>query len=159
MANNKLAKKEKAQVVMSLKELVNGYIEARDKIAEFQDQAKPYKEAKELIQAEIIKTFKGRGEYSTKIEGASVSLSVRKTAVVIDEPKVIEQLRTAGLNDYISESLNELFDEPKKLIAAGKQPLLEGMEIKETEFISVRENQKDDARKIVTQEFTKVERN
>ena len=158
MANDKLDKKKSAEVVMPLKDLVYGYIEARDKIAEFQDQIKPYKEAKEAIQNEIVKIFKGRGEFSTKVEGASVSLSVRKTAVVIDEAKVIEQLKEAGLTDYISESLNELFDDPKKQIAAGKEPLLDGMVIKETEFISVRENQKDDPRKIVTNEFKKVER-
>lgn len=153
-----LAKKEKSQIVMPLKDLVFGYIEARDKITTLQDQIKPYKEAKEAIQNEIIKIFKGRAEYSTKIEGASVSLSVRKTAVVVDEAKVIKQLRTAGLDQYISESLNDLFEEPKKQIAAGKQPLLEGMEIRETEFISVRENNKDEARKVVTQDFKKLER-
>lgn len=153
-----LAKKEKAQVVLPLKDLVYGYIEARDKVAELQEAAKPYKEAKEAIQSEIIKMFKGRGEYSTKIEGASVSLSVRKTAVVVDEAKVIEQLRAAGLDQYISESLNDLFEGVKKQIVADKGTLLEGIEIRETEFISVRENSKEDARKIVTQDFTKIQR-
>ena len=57
MANNKLAKTANAQVVMSLKDLVYGYIEARDKVAALQDQAKPYKEAKEAIQSEIVKNL------------------------------------------------------------------------------------------------------
>jgi len=157
MATKKLAKKNQAEVVVPLKDLVYAFIEARDTVNALQEQAKPYKEAKEMLQAEIVKVFKGRGEYSTRLDGATVSLSVRKTAVVVDEARVIAQLKEAGLDQYISEFLNELFDGPKKDMAAGKQPLLDGMVIKETEFISVRENDKDDARKVVTQDFKKVE--
>jgi hypothetical protein len=157
MATKKLAKKNQAEMVMPLKDLVYAFIEARDKVNALQEQTKPYKEAKEAIQAKIIEVFKGRGEYSTRLDGATVSLSVRKTAVVVDEQRVIAQLKEAGLQQYISESLNDLFDGPKKDIASGKAPLLEGMAIKETEFVSVRENEKDDARKVVTQDFKKVE--
>jgi hypothetical protein len=156
MAKKELAKTNQTEVVYSLKELVEGYIEARDRIKKFQEEIEPVKKAKEYIQNELIRIFKGRGEYSSRIEGATVSLSVRKTAVIVDEAKVIGQLKEAGLTDYISESLNDLFEQPKKDMAAGKAPLLEGIEIRETEFISVRENDKDDARKVVTQDFHKL---
>lgn len=158
MATKKPAKIEKAQFVVPFKDLVYTYLEASKKIRELEEtKLKPLKTAKEEIKNKIIETFKNRGEYSSRIEGATVSLSVRKTAVVVNEARVIEQLKEAGLTDYISESLNELFEQPKKEMAAGKALLLAGMEIKETEFISVRENDKEDARKVVTQEFKKVE--
>ncbi len=156
---NQLAKGEtqEAQVVVPLVSLVNARLEADKRIAELESELKPLKEAKANLNTEIMEEFKRRGEFSTKIEGATVSYSVRKTAVVTDEQAVIEQLKAANLHQYVSESLNELFDEPKKLIAEGKETLLPGMEIRETEFISIRKNDKKDPRKLVSGEFKKIE--
>ncbi|MEW6126711.1 MAG: hypothetical protein AB1757_06710 [Acidobacteriota bacterium] len=152
-----LAKPKQTEIAIPLKDLVYAYIEAGNKVSKFEEKAKPFKDAKEAIKTKIIELFKSRGEFSSRIEGATVSLSVRKTAVIVDEVKVVEQLKEAGLTDYISERVNDLFEQPKKKIAAGEEPLLEGMIIKETEFISVRKNEKDEPRKVVTSDFKKVE--
>jgi len=152
----KLAKKEQAQVVIPLVDLINARLEADRRIAEIDEQLKPLKEAKQELNAKIIEEFKRRGEFSTKIEGATVTLSVRKTAVVVDEDAVVQELKETGLTDYISERLNDLFEGPKKQIAAGEIPAPKGMLIQESEFISIRKNEKKDARKVVTNEFKKL---
>lgn len=152
----KLAKKEQAQVVIPLVDLINARLEADKRISEIEEQLKPLKEAKQELNARIIEEFKRRGEFSTKIEGATVTLSVRKTAVVVDEAAVVQELKETGLTDYISERLNDLFEGPKKQIAAGEIPPPKGMIIQESEFISIRKNEKKDARKVVTNEFKKL---
>jgi hypothetical protein len=143
-------------VVIPLVDLINARLEADRRIAEFEDQLKPLKEAKQEINRQIIEEFKRRGEFSTKVEGATVTLSVLKTAVVVDEAAVIQELKDTGLTQYISESLNELFDGPKKQIAAGEMPPPKGMVIQESEFISIRKNDKKEARKVVTSDFKKL---
>jgi len=151
-------KEDNVKVLTPLTQLVAGYLEAKDRIKKLEAKLEPLKEAEKAIKLEITKVFKEErpGEFSSRVAGATISLSVRKTAQVIDEAKVVEQLKAAGLTDYISETVNELFDEPKKLMAAGKQELLEGMQIKETEFISIRSNDKEDARKVITGDFVKL---
>lgn len=158
MATKSLAKKNQAQVVIPLVAWVNARLEADARIKKLEEKLEPLKKAKKKINNKIIEEFKRRGEYSTRIPGATVSLSVRKTAVVVDEGKVIADLKEIDGQQYISESLNNLFEGLKKDMAAGARPLLEGMEIKETEFVSVRENSKEDGRKIVTGDFKKLER-
>lgn len=96
MATKSLAKKNQTQVVIPLVDLVNARLEADARIKKLEEKLEPLKEAKKEINNKIIEEFKRRGEYSTRIPGATVSLSVRKTAVVVDEPKVIAQLKEAG---------------------------------------------------------------
>ena len=69
---------------------------------------------------------------------------------------VISQLKSKGLDNYISESLNDLFDNAKKNMADGIDELLDGMAIKETEFISVRSNKKSEPRKVTTEQYVKI---
>lgn len=146
----------KVKIITPLKDLVQAYIEAGDKIKAFEDQIEPLKGAKEAIKQEIIKTFKERGEFSTRIKGATASLSVRKTAVVVDELATIAHLRKLGLDTYITEALSSEFDGVKKQIGLGELKPFEGVVIKETEFISVRSNDKKDARKLTTEPFKKI---
>jgi hypothetical protein len=149
-------RKTSVKVVVPLKDLVQAYMEAGEKIKGYEQQIDPLKEVRETLKQEIIKTFKERGEFSTRIEGATASLSVRKTAVVVDEATVIAQLKHRGLNQYVVESLSPDFDEAKKEMAKDPKKLIEGMTIRETEFLSVRSNDKEDARKIVTEPFQKI---
>lgn len=156
-------KKQDVKVLTPLKDLIGAYVEARDRLKvldeEYDKAAIPLKEAKQEVQSLIVEEFKRRGEFSTRIEGSTASLSVRKTVVIMDESRAVKALKDAGLTDYISETVNDLFKEgPAKEIAAGNSPLLDGMGIKETEYISVRTNEKKDPRKIVTGEYQKLER-
>lgn len=151
------------KVITPLKDLIQAYVEARDRIKVLDDKydkaVSPLKEAKQQVQALIVAEFKRRGEFSTRIEGSTASLSVRKTVVIVDEATAVKALKEAGLNDYISEKVNDLFkDGPAKEIAEGSSPLLEGMVIRESEYITVRTNEKKDPRKVMTGDFKKIGR-
>ncbi len=149
-------KKSEVKVLTPLTQLVEAYLEVDKQLAEMDI----LKDVKASIKAEILKVFKEErpGEFSSKVAGATVALSVRKTAQVIDEKAVIKQLKADGKTEYISEAVNDLFDPIKKLMASGEQELLKGMAIKETEFISIRSNDKKDPRKLVTGEFVKLKK-
>lgn len=143
---------------------VQGYIEARDKIKQFDEEydknAGPLKEAKEYFKGEIAKVFKERKEFSTRVAGATVSLSVRRTPKIFDEPALVAHLKELGLaKDYVAERVTELFKEVALEELANRAiqddntvdttKLPPGVVFQETETISARTNQKKDARKVL----------
>jgi hypothetical protein len=148
------------KVITPLKDLVSAYVEARDKIKaldeEYEKAAEPLKGAKDMIGLEIIQTLKERGEFSARMDKATVSLSVRKTAKIIDEKALIAELKKKKLKDYFEPRVTELFKDSilKEMAKSGE--LMAGCAITENEFISVRTNDKDDARKLVTEPFVKI---
>jgi len=158
MTKKLTAKKETItpQVVTPLKDLIYAVLEADVEIAKLEEKLTPLKEVKKVIKAQIAEEFKRRGEFTTRVEGATATMSVRKTAVVLDEQKVIKELKEVGLDEYVVLALSEAFESVKKEIALGNSPLINGMEIKETDYISIRKNDKADARKITTGEFVKL---
>jgi hypothetical protein len=159
---NELQTKEVSQptVVIPLKDLVGAYVEARDKIKaldeEYDKAAEPLKTAKESIRLEIIRTLKDRQEFSARMDKATVSLSVRKTAVIIDEKVLVAELKKKKLKDYFEPRVTELFKDSilKEMAKSGE--LMAGCAITESEFISVRSNDKEDARKIVTEPYVQL---
>jgi hypothetical protein len=101
-------------VIVPLVDLVQGYIEARDRIKQFDEEydknVVPLKEARDQFKTEIVKVFKERKEFSTRVQGATVSLSVRRTAKIWDEPALVKHLRAIGLaRDSIAERVTDLF--------------------------------------------------
>src|ERR1022692_857815 len=68
---------QQPQVIVPLVDLVQGYIEARDRIKQYDEeydkQVVPLKEAREHFKGEIVKVFKERKEFSTRVQGATVS--------------------------------------------------------------------------------------
>jgi len=157
--NNELVAEETTVpvVVTPLKVLIHAQLEADKRIAELEAELKPLKEAKSEIKSQILQEFKRRGEFTTRVDGATATLSVRKTAVVVDEPALMAELKARGLDQYITEALTEEFDGVKKLMATGDEPLMPGVEIRETEFISIRKNEKADPRKVTAGEFVKLD--
>jgi hypothetical protein len=147
---------------MELKDLIQALVEAKDKLKVIDDkyeaEATPLKEAKKDLEAKIIQTFKDRGEYSTRIEKATASLSVRKTAQIADEKAVVQSLKSHGLSDYVEERVSDLFKDSvlKEQAKLNEADILPGVIIKETEYLSIRSNDKVDARKQTTNEFVKT---
>lgn len=154
-----------AQAVIPLVDLVQGYVEARDRIKQFDEEydqnVNPLKEAREYFKAEIIKVFKERKEFSTRVQGATVSLSVRRTPKIVDEPALVQHLKSLGLaKDYIAERVTDLFIESalgelanvaiREDGTVDEAKLPPGVIFQETETISARANQKKDARKVLT---------
>jgi hypothetical protein len=159
---------QQPQVVIPLVDLVQGYIEARDRIKQFDEeydkQVVPLKEAREHFKTEIVKVFKERKEFSTRVQGATVSLSVRRTAKIFDEPALVAHLKETGLaRDHVAERVTELFKDSvlDELAKAAIQEdgtvdiskLPPGVTFQETETVSARSNQKKDPRKVIEGEY------
>lgn len=148
---------------MQLVDLMPALMEARDRIkeidAKYEEEVGPLKEAKKELEAQIIEIFKERKEFSSRIQGATVSLSVKKTAKIFNEKELVEALKTQGLTEYVEERTSDVFkDSVLKEQAKLKEgeALLPGVVVQETEYLSVRSNDKKDARKISTNEFVKT---
>lgn len=156
------------QVVIPLVDLVQGYIEARDRIKQFDEEydknVVPLKEVREHFKTEIVKVFKDRKEFSTRVQGATVSLSVRRTAKIFDEAALVAYLREIGLaQDYVAERVTELFKE--SVLDELAKPAIQddgtidisklppGVMFQETETISAQTNAKKDARKVIEGNF------
>ncbi len=169
---NQLAPSQPRQptVVTPLVDLVAGYVEARDRIKQFDEEydksVVPLKEARDHFKGEIVKVFKERKEFSTRVEGATVSLSVRRTAKIYDEPALVEYLKATGLGkDYVAERVTELFKDSaleelakQAILANGtidQSKLPPGVVFQETETITARTNGKADPRKVINGDFVK----
>ena len=160
---NEIQTKDNIKVITPLKDLLQAFMEAKDRIKvldeAYEKEAEPIKQAKLALQAEIIQTFKERGEFSTKIENITASLAVRKTAKIIDEKLLVEALKEKGLDkDYVQERVNALFIDSVLPDQAKMEELFPGIVIQETEYLSTRSNDKKDARKVNTKEFVKLPR-
>lgn len=140
---------------MQLKDLIQALVESRERIkeidAKYEEEVAPLKEAKKELEAQIIETFKERGEFSTRIEKVTASLSVKKTAQIVDEQALVHELEKQGLDDYVEVRVSDLFKESALKEQTKAKELLPGVAIKETEYLSIRSNEKSDARKIVTE--------
>ena len=158
MSNELVTNPTTPQVITPLKDLVEAYLEADKQIKVFDEayeaNTKDLKTAKDQIRAEIQKTIKERGEYSARLDKATVTLSVRKTAVIVDEALLVKDLKKQKLTDYYQTRATDLFkDTVLKEVAKGEKTF-KGLEIREVEFISIRSNSdKPDARRIVTEKF------
>lgn len=128
---------------MELKELIRASLEARQAIKtideKYDAEILPYKEAKKEIDEIITKMLNERGELSSRTEIGTVTLSKRKTAKIVDEQKLVEELKKKGLNDYVEERVNEIFKEGalKEQAKQGAE-LLPGIEVQVTDYLSVK---------------------
>lgn len=155
--------KSKVKVVTPLKDLVQALIEVRELISgvdkQYKEQVTPLKAAKKDIELEILKNLKETEQYSARFKGATATLSVRKGVKVIDEDKAVADLKIRGLKDYYSTRLSPLFhDSLAKEVKKGNIEV-DGVEVTETEYISVRTSKKKDPRKLNVEPFKAIERN
>lgn len=147
---------------MELKDKIQDLVAARTLLKDIEDRYEmeiaPLKEAKKKMEAEIIQIFKDRGEFSTRIDKATASLSVRKTAQIFDEQELVNSLKEKNLNGYVEERVSDLFKDSvlKEQAKLDIMEVLPGVIIKETEYLSIRSNDKADARKQTTNEFTQT---
>lgn len=124
---------------------VRKLIERED--AKFHKKVDVLKAERETLQAKVIENFKAEGQFSARYSFATVSLSVKKTPRVVDEKKVMADLKKRGLQaEYTELRPSDLFyDVLPDLI---KENDIDGVEIKETEYLSVRKpSDKEDKRK------------
>jgi hypothetical protein len=121
----------------SIEEQIQALLAVRRQIKEadeaYEAEMLPLKAERDRIQEDIISTLKADGQLSARFQKATVSIAVRKTAQVADEPLAVADLKRRGLNDYVSESLNPLLkDVLSKQIAAGEMTV-DGVSVVEKE--------------------------
>lgn len=161
VVTNMVTKKNSdVKVMIPLVDMVGGLVALREEIKikedKFKAKMEPLKAKKELLQSGIIQILKERKEFSARFETATATLAVRKTAQVVDEGLAVEALVLKGLNDYVELQLNELFHETyAKKIATG-ETTLPGIEVRETEYLSVKTSEATERRKVTTQEYKEL---
>lgn len=97
------------------------------------------KEKRNDIQANILTELKKQEILSVKYKDMMISSAVRKTLRIIDEPVLLNHLKKKKLEMYIKETVSPEFSVVKgELIKAGET--MPGMELFESEYISIRNN-------------------
>lgn len=134
---------------------VQELVEIRRQIAEYDETYEkavtPLKAKRDALQAKITEELKKMGVLSQRFQQATVTRSVKKTVQVLDERKAVEALKARGLTDYVSEKINQLFfDSAAKEIAKQGKTDIDGLVIQEKEFLSIRESDKEERRKVTT---------
>ena len=137
----------------SLQTLAQQLVELRAQITAIEEQAKPLKAQKDELQAQVLEMMKATEQYGVKFQDFTVSRAVRKTLAVTNEKAVIEQLKERGMSQYYSEQLNDLFKGSlaKEIVKAGEA--IDGTEIAESEYISVRKAKATERRNVTTEPF------
>jgi hypothetical protein len=139
---------------MTLQEKTKRLLEvsARVKIlkAQFDEQISPFKTEEEELRSDILSSMKRNGLYTARFDEATATIAVRKSLAIIDPEALVKDLKKKGMNDYVSESINDLFKETlAKDIAKSGTTELAGTEIRETEYLTVKEpSAKEDKRKL-----------
>ena len=98
-----------------------------------------------------------------KTEDSSFAFTTKKDVRVIDESAVIADLQTRGLKEnYVREKLDTLsFKTLAKAMLKETGEIMEGTELTESEYISIRNNKKEvmpreEAANMVVKEFGEV---
>lgn len=118
----------------------------RKKIKEIEEQYDailiPLKAEKESLDQEMIKGLVSLKLKSIKNADATISIAERKTLQVIDEDRVIEDLKAKGLTDlFKTQIVKPLWrGYSEKLAKEGKT--VSGTEINTTTYISIRQTKK-----------------
>ena len=140
---------------MNLQEKSKQLFDLRQKIADvekvYREAVDPIKAQRDTIQLEVLDEFKNLGTFSMRYDFATVSLAVRKTPKVTDEKRVMAVLKKKKLaKEYIAPRLTDLFyDNLGKIMAEGNE--IDGVEIQQTEYLSISTAKQGDKRKVVTE--------
>lgn len=129
---------------MTIVEKAQKLLELRSQINEMTEAMKPLKAQREELQQNIIAHLNKVGMLSVKTPDATISKAVKKYFDITDEKLVISQLKEKGLTDYVEERINKdlWIGFEREAIKQGMK--LEGTELIETEYISIRKTKGGD---------------
>lgn len=135
---------DKAKKLWELRQKIAGIDEGYRKMTD------PLKTERDAMHQEIMQDFKELGTLSMRYDFATFSIAVRKTPQVVDESKIIAWLKKAKLQkEYTAVRLAPQFDAlAKEAIKEGR--VIDGLETKETEFMSITSSKKGDKRKVAS---------
>lgn len=129
---------------MSIQEKVSRLIQLKNILqaeeAQYKAKVGPLKEEEASIRDGILESMRRTGDLTRRMETATITRSIKKSLVIIDRKALVSSLKAQGMSEYVSEDVNELFKETlAKDIAKSGETNLDGTEIRETEYLSVRE--------------------
>jgi len=120
---------EKTKLLLDLRSKINGLMETMDVL----------KAERDSLQISIMGEMSELGFNSVKIGDTMVSKAVRKTLQITDEKELIAELDKKGLkNEYVREQIDKELWRGLSTKLAKEGQIYKGTEIKETEFISIR---------------------
>lgn len=135
-----------------VKELVEVRKAIADYDAAYEAAVGPLKARKDELQAQITEELTRLGVLSLRFQEATVTRAVKKTVQVVDEALAVSALKEKGLTDYVSETINDLFwNSAAKQIAKEGKCDIDGLAIQEKEYLSVRESDKEERRKVTVE--------
>lgn len=139
--------KEKIRELWELRKTLHDIDEAYD------ESTKPLKVQRDALQNELIESMRAQGQYSARYDFCSVTISVRRTPHIDNENKIIQWLHDNSLEkEYTATRLTDSFDAlMKQAVKEGK--MIEGLSIRETEFISLRDPKENlgDSRNVIVE--------
>lgn len=127
---------------MNIQSKAERLIDLRAKIKTIEEQydamLTPLKAERDTLDQDMIHDLHEIGFKSVKTDKATISIGERKTLQIIDENKVIEDLKAKGLNDLFKTQLVKPLWKgySEKLAKEGKE--VAGTSINTTSYISVR---------------------
>jgi len=123
---------------MTIQTKVGELLKLRSQIDELKKTLDPLKVQRDELQEDIIAHMKRQGFKSVKTDEATISKQISKRIVIENEDKIIADLKRRGLDAYVKERLNADLWAPFSRELIKQNTKLDGMEIVESEFISVR---------------------
>jgi hypothetical protein len=125
---------------MTIQQKVGELLKLRTQIDELKKTLDPLKTQRDELQENIIAHMKKQGFNSVKTDEATVSKQISKKIVIESEDKLVADLKKRGLDEMVKERLNGELWTPfsREIIKQGEK--FDGIEIVETEFISVRKS-------------------
>ena len=128
---------------MQINERAKQLVDIRAKIDGLKETMDILKGEKDNVQRELMEELGNLNLKSFKNDEITVSKSIRKTLQITDEIKLIEELESKGLkNEYVSEQIRKDLWKGFATQLVKDNKIMEGTEIRETEFLSIRNNKK-----------------
>ena len=120
-----------------MKRLLAGLTEKRGQIASTKIYLDGLKKEKQAIEDKVLEAMNDQELKSARYDNMTATIAERKTLSVTNEKEVVDYLKGKGLTDYLSERPNDLFGVFKKE-AEKQETEVPGMEMKKTEYLSIR---------------------
>ena len=124
--------KQKAKQLLELRKEANFVKEQLDRIKFKRDE----------IQRSLMEEMKQEEFNSVKVDDTMISLTVRKTLQIVNEKELMTDLKKRGLDDYVKEAVDRDLWKGLSSELIKRNETMNGLEIKETEFVSIRNNKK-----------------
>lgn len=116
-------------------------LKLRSLIDQKKQEIEPLQQQRDELQQNIIDHLKKQGFDSIRTKEATIAKMVNKRLVIKDEDLLIADLKKRGLTDYVKERINTTIWQPFARQAVKENIALEGTEVSETEYISVRKKE------------------